>query len=343
MTATFNRLWDSRYRVLVLGALAVALMAALPNFIDDYYVFLGCEVMIYAIAGLGLTVLMGWTGQIALAHAGFFAIGAYGTAILSADGFPWPVALVLAGLCATASGILVGFPAVRLRGFYLAIATLAFGELVQRLLILFASVTKGNLGFPVDLIDVGIGTTLTLWYVSLVILVIGVVALSQVGRTRLGRMLRAVRDIEVATGALGISASRYKLLAFAISAFIGGIAGGLYGQLVTFLTPPIFSLDLLIVFLIVVYLGGVLRLAGPIVGAVFVVLIVEQLQDLGSWQRLVFGLILVAIIRFMPGGLVSLPSLLRRRQRGSNSTGGGGLLAEPAPVRVVDAIPGGTP
>ena len=335
MTAALSRIDTPGLRRLGLAVLGIALVAALPNFIDNYYVFLGCEVMVYAIAGLGLTVLMGWTGQIALAHAGFFAIGAYVTAILAGGGIPWPVALVVAAVAATVSGIIVGFPAVRLRGFYLAIATLAFGELVQRLLILFPAVTKGNLGFPVDLIDLGIGTTLTLWYACLAILVVTVAALWQLGRSRLGRMLRAVRDIEVATGALGISASRYKLLAFGISAFIGGVAGALYGQLVTFLTPPIFSLDLLILLLIVVFLGGVLRLAGPIVGAVFVVLITERLQDLGSWQRLVFGVVLMAIIRFVPGGLVSLPSLVRRRRRGSSSSGPG-VFSEPVPARVAD-------
>lgn len=317
-------------RVAVLAAAALAFGAAAflaPAFLNSYLMYLLTWIAIYAIAGTGLTVLMGWTGQVALAHAGLFGVGAYGTVYLGGHGWPWPAAAIASSLVGAALGILVGLPAVRLRGFYLAIATLAFGQLLHQGFIQLAPITRGPRGIAVPPIEVaGIDTPSVIWYLSVLVLAVMVGLLAVLGRSHIGRCLKAVRDIEVATGSLGIAATRYKLLAFGISAFIAGLAGAIFSQLITFLTPDIFDLPLLVIFLVQVFAGGINRLSGAIVGAIFVIALREALAApaisalvphlVGSGQTLAFGLILILVVRYLPDGLASIPSRLRSRRTG---------------------------
>ena len=316
--------------VVVLAVLA----AVVPYYLTAYSLYILTEVAIFAIACLGLTVVIGWSGQVALAQAGFFGVGAYGAAFLSAHGFPWFGAVVLTALAAAIVGVLIGVPTTRLRGFYFSIATLAFGELMTQLFTSWKGFTGGALGLPVDLLQISdFSPTQSLWYVSTVILAVAIAVLWHVSRTRWGRCLRAVRDLEIATGSLGLSAPKYKVEAFAVSAVLGSVAGSLYGQALTFITPSSFTSTLVIEFLIVVLVGGVDKLLGAVVGAAFLVLVQEQLQSVGAYQRLVFGIALVLMVRFLPGGLVPLVystarRLLGRRQKPEASP----LQADPDPV-----------
>jgi branched-chain amino acid transport system permease protein len=298
-----------------------------PAFLNAYLMYLLTWIAIYAIAGTGLIVLMGWTGQIALAHAGLFGVGAYATVYLAGHGWPWPLAAATSSLASSGLGIVVGLPAVRLRGFYLAIATLAFGELLHQAFVQLTPITQGPQGIAVAPIELdGIDTSSTVWYLAAAVLAAVVGMLAALGRSRVGRCLKAVRDIETATGSLGISATRYKLLAFAISAFLAGLAGAIFGQLITFLTPDLFDLPLLVIFLVQLFIGGVNRLSGAIIGAIFVIALREILQShaisslapalVGSGQTLAFGLTLILVVRYLPGGLVSLPARLRSRRSG---------------------------
>ena len=321
---------SGRVRYAILAAVGVAFSVAVffaPSLLNSYLMYLLTWIAVYAIAGTGLTVLMGWTGQVALAHAGLFGVGAYGTVFLAGHGWPWPLAAVASSVVGAALGILVGLPAVRLRGFYLAIATLAFGELLHQGFVQLVPITRGPRGVPVTPIEFGgIDTPSVIWYLSVLTLVAVVALLAVLGRSHIGRCLKAVRDIEIATGSLGIAATRYKLLAFGISAFIAGLAGAIFGQLITFLTPDIFDLPLLVIFLVQVFAGGVSRLSGAIVGAIFVIAIRELLatpavsslvpQLVGSGQTLAFGLILVLVVRYLPDGLASIPSRIRSRRSG---------------------------
>ena len=308
-----------------LGGLAVVVFLA-PSLVNGYLMYLLTWIAVYAIAGTGLTVLMGWTGQVALAHAGFFGVGAYGTVYLAAHGWPWLLAVLASSLVGAALGLLVGLPAVRLRGFYLAIATLAFGGLLHQLFILAVPITRGPRGIPVTPIELaGIDTPSLVWYLAMTTLVIAMALLHYLGRSRIGRCLKAVRDVEIATGSLGISATRYKLLAFGISAFVAGVAGAIFGQLITFLSPDLFDLPLMVIFLVQVFSGGVNRLSGAVVGAIFVIVLREALQNraisaffpqlVGSGQTLAFGLILILVVRFLPDGLASVPRRLRSRRQ----------------------------
>jgi branched-chain amino acid transport system permease protein len=281
---------------------------------------------------------MGWTGQIALAHVAFFGIGCYVTNWLFADvGVPWAAALVAAAAFAAIVGALIGFPAARLRGFYLAIATLAFAELISRLFVEVETVTGGIAGKPIELVSLfGLELERSHWYLSLILATIVFLVVHRLGRSSFGRCLRAVRDAEVATGSLGISATRYKLYAFALSAFVAALAGGLFGQLLTYASPDTFRTALLIQFLVVVFVGGVTRLSGAVVGAVFVIVSRELLQDVGDWQRFVFGVSLMLCVRFLPGGLTSLGTRVRSiRRRRTGRRGRPAAAAWPADPDVV--------
>jgi branched-chain amino acid transport system permease protein len=292
----------------VVAAIVLAVVAVIiPSYLSAYELFIITEVAIYAIACMGLTVIIGWSGQVALAQAGFFGLGAYGAAYLSAHGMAWFAAVLIIALVSALIGSLIGWPATRLRGFYFAIATLAFGELMDQIFTSWTGFTGGPLGMPVSLLTLGsIGPARSLWYASAVILALCSLILWHLGRTRWGRCLRAVRDLEIATGSLGLSATKYKVEAFAVSAVLGSIAGSLYGQALTFIEPSSFTSDLTIEFLIVALVGGVEKLSGAVVGAAFLVVIQEELQSFGAYQRLLFGVALVIIVRFMPSGVSAL-------------------------------------
>ena len=314
----------------VAGAALVSLAVALPWLVNPFRLFLATLIVVFATSGVGLVVIMGWTGQIALAHVAFMGIGAYLTNWLFSDiGVPWAISLVASALVAALAGALIGFPAARLRGFYLAIATLAFAELISRLFVEVDSITGGISGKPIELIQLfGMPTDRSHWYLSLILAVVVFWSVHRLGTTAFGRCLRTVRDAEIAAGSLGISTTSYKLFAFALSAFIAALAGGLFGQLLTFATPDTFHTPLLIQFLVVVFIGGVTRLSGTVVGAVFVIVSRELFQDVGDWQRFVFGISLVLAVRFLPGGLTSLGTKiggLRRTDTHAGPSGDGPL------------------
>lgn len=290
----------------------VIILLTLPALVNPYRLFLLSLVAVYMIAGLGLTIVMGWTGQIVLAQAAFFGIGAYLTAYLH-EWMPWPVAAAAAMLAAAAMGAAIGFPAVRLRGFYLAIATLAFAELVRRGFVEADPITGGIAGRDVAPVELpGLDVAESQWYLALAAAAFALLVAWRVRVTSLGRCLLAVRDAEIATAAVSISASRYKLVAFALSAAFGALAGAVFGQLQAYLTPEIFGVGLLIQFLVVAFVGGVTYLWGPLLGAAFVVIARELLQDLGAGQRLAYAVALIVVVRFLPAGLAGLPALWRR-------------------------------
>lgn len=316
-------------------AAVVIVLLTLPSLVNPYRLFLVSLVAVYMIAGLGLTVIMGWTGQVVLAQAAFFGIGAYLTAYLH-EWMPWPVAAAAAMLAAAAAGAVIGFPAVRLHGFYLAIATLAFAELVRRGFVEADTITGGIAGRDVQPVQFGgLDVAASQWYLALAAAAFALLVAWRVRVTSLGRCLLAVRDAEVATASVSISASRYKLVAFALSAALGALAGAVFGQLQSYLTPEIFGVGLLIQFLVVAFVGGVTYLLGPLLGAIFVVIARELLQDLGAGQRLAYALALILVVRFLPAGLAGLPALWRRhRARQAARTPAGPAEGQPvlAPV-----------
>ena len=257
------------------GLLAIVVVA-LPFVMDDYYVGESTWVFIYGICGVSLMVLVGYTGLVSLGHAAFLGIGAYAHAFFIMHGAPWIVAMVLAVVITTACGLIVGLPALRMTGIYLAIATLAFSVIIQEVFSRWESVTHGFAGMKVDkpvIFGVGFNDERSFYYLCLFFLVIVLWLTRNLLRAPTGRAWIAIRDSEIAAQSMGVNLAIYKSMAFAYSAAVMGLAGALFAHKIAFLAPDIFTILLSIQFLLLVIVGGLGSLHGAIFGAVFVALL----------------------------------------------------------------------
>jgi len=298
-------------RLVGLLAVVVALFA-LPFLVNTYLLFVVNLTLVYAVATLGFNILVGWSGQIGLAHAALFALGAYGSALGVGYGVPFLAMLPLVGIGAALIAVLIGFPAIRLTGFFLAIATLAFGFVIVEALTAATPLTGGGAGLIVDVWTLpGITSSASTYFLTAAVAVAAFLLARRVLHGRFGRTLQTVRDLGPLAGSVGVSALRYRLYAFAISGAVAAVAGALYAQLQTFIFPAMFDFNLLVPFLVMVFVGGAGSLLGPIVGAAFAVVLVEIFQDLGDLQAIAYGVALMLAIAVLPGGLVSLGAELR--------------------------------
>lgn len=341
----------------------LAIMLLLPFVISTYLKSQLIFVFLYAMVGVGLMILTGFTGQASLGHAAFLAIGAYTAAVLQAKGVPfigvgllpiegtlWKVTFKLvvphlgyfftAGLLAGLVGVLVGFPALRLHGIYLMIATISFAYIVEEILARWESVTHGNEGMQIKALDL-FGMTLTrtsngFYYLVLSALVVVVLLALNLLRSPTGRAFIALRDSETAAKSMGVDPAAYKVKAFGLSAAITGFAGALYAHQMSFISPEMFTLLLSIEFIMVIVIGGIFGLHGAILGAIFIVMVDPALtvlkdiipRNLGGLvgivapefgarvqtaaqgflgapglKGLIYGLIIVLFILFEPLGL----------------------------------------
>ena len=255
----------------------LALLAIAPFVLSSYVVSQLVFVCIYATVGVGLLILTGFTGQASLGHAAFLAIGAYTSAYLQQFDVPFPVYFLAAGLLTAVIGAVVGFPALRLQGIYLVIATISFAFIVEEILARWESVTHGNEGMRVKTIQF-LGTSVSRDSPAFYFLCLGVLILTIVGalnllRSPTGRAFVAIRDSETAARSMGVNVSLYKVKSFAISAGITGFAGCLFAHKLSFISPEMFTLQLSIEFIIVILIGGAFSLHGAVLGAIFIVMI----------------------------------------------------------------------
>src|SRR5262245_32768957 len=257
------------------GLLAIVVLA-LPMLMSDYYIGEATWVFIYGICGVSLMVLVGYTGLVSLGHAAFLGIGAYAHAYFLKHGIPWIPSVVLAVMITTASGIVVGLPALRMTGIYLAIATLAFSVIIQEVFSRWESVTHGFAGMPVEkptILGVSLQDEAPFYYLCLFFLV-GVLWLTRnLLRSPTGRAWIAIRDSEIAAQSMGVNLAIYKSIAFAYSAALMGLAGALFAHKIAYLAPDIFTILLSIQFLLLVIVGGLGSLHGAVFGAIFVALL----------------------------------------------------------------------
>lgn len=311
----------------------------LPLWAENYYLFLLNIIMVHIILAVGLNILVGYTGQISLGHAGFFAIGAYATVFLiSYFHIPFIIALPMAGLIAAFFGFLLGLPALRLEGPYLAIATLGFGLAIMHIIGRW-DIFGGRMGMQAPPLDFGIpqigfsillDSDIKMYYLILTIAILMVVGAINLMKTRIGRAFVAIRDSDIAAEVMGVNLTIYKTLAFAVSAFYAGVAGGLFGFVLGFFDPFTFNLILSIIFLVMVVVGGLGSVLGPIMGATLITylqynllkniseapyigdllvsfskrwLTVVGLENFGS---IVLGLIMISIIIFEPLGMFGI-------------------------------------
>lgn len=296
----------------IVAIAALLLLFAAPFVVNAYFLFVLNLTLVYAVATLGFNLLVGWSGQIGLAHAAMFALGAYGSAIAVQQGMPFLLTIPLVGVVAGALAVLIGFPAIRLTGFFLAIATLALGMAIIELLKSASSVTGGGGGMSVEVFTLpGINGSASTYFITLVVAALSFFLMRRALLGRFGRTLQAVRHLGQLSGSLGVSALRYRLIAFGLSGFLAAIAGSLYGQLQTFVFPAMFEMNLLVPMLVMVFVGGAGSHWGPLIGAAFAVVLIELFQDLGDLQAIAYGVILMLAISILPGGLVSLFATFR--------------------------------
>lgn len=258
-------------------SILLLLLAAAPFLVSNYLQSQIVFVFIYATVGVALLILVGFTGQASLGHAAFLAIGAYTAGFCQQNGIPFFIYFPLAGLLTGIVGALVGFPALRLQGIYLIIATISFGAIVEEILARWESVTHGNEGMRVRPLDL-FGVTVPrdgagFYFLCLGLLIVVILATLNLLRSPTGRAFVAIRDSETAAKSMGIDVAAYKVRSFGISAAITGLAGCLYAHKMSFISPEMFTLLLSIEFIIVIIIGGVFSIHGAILGAIFIVMI----------------------------------------------------------------------
>ena len=289
--------------------LALLVFAAVaPAFLNAYYLFVANTILIYVLLSIGLNILVGYTGQLAFANAAMFGIGAYGTGLLQVHlGWPFWLAFPSGALIATAVGLAISLPALRLRGLYLALSTLAFAQFTQWVFLNWEAVTFGAGGFktpPISFAPLPIAKPFGLYYLSLILVLVLFLLAQNLVQSRIGRAFVAVRDSDIAAESLGIDLLRYKALAFGISGFYAGIAGGLYSAMLNFVSPEGYDLFQMVIQKAMIIVGGLGSVAGSVLGAGSLVFILEALRKVKGAQEIVFGAILVGFILFMPGGII---------------------------------------
>jgi len=304
-------------RTLLGMALAFAALMAVTSFGGGYIVYLLNLIGIFGLVAIGLNLLIGFSGQSSLGHAGFFAIGAYAAALLTKLwGLPFWIAIPIAGVLTAGIGALIALPALRLKNLYLAIATLGFGIVAQKLIFEWRSLTGGGGGLQVPTptffhLSMAEGNRMT-WVIAIA-LAAGTWAASRIAAGRTGRALIMLRESEAAAGCTGIHVARYKVVAFALSALYTGVAGGLYANLVRYVNPESFGVNMSIMFLAMIVIGGMGSVRGALLGAAFYVAVPEAVRGFKDAPGLIFGLSLMLVVILLPGGLVSL----FRRRRGA--------------------------
>jgi branched-chain amino acid transport system permease protein len=294
----------------MLGLAAVAVLGW-PLVAPKYLVFLGTLVAVNAVVAIGLNQLSGYTNQLSFGHAGFLAIGAYMAALLTlrVPALPVPLTLLAAGLATALVGLALGIPCLRLEGLYLAMATLAFGFVVTEAITNLDWLTRGNDGLRVPLARLGpwtLATDAARYYLAVAVAAAMILAALNVAATRTGRAFLAIRTSEIAAQASGINAAAYKTIAFVLSAFYTGVAGGLFAFVVGFLSPDAFDVFLSVDFLVMIILGGLGSVLGSVAGAAIVTVLNDSLAGFQAFRPLIFGAIMIICMLFMPGGLAAM-------------------------------------
>lgn len=319
----------ARLRRALLGVLLLVLMTV-PHVFPDYVIAQLTLVCIYAIAGLGMALVLGVSGQISLGHAAFLALGAYAAAILQGFGVPFLVSLPIAGALAGAVGGIVGFLFARLSGPYFAMATIAFAAIVKEVIVRWEELTNGNLGIHLEglsVVSISFAAEGRFYYLVLVVLMVAMVTAAGLWNSAAGRAMSAVRDDELAAKSAGIDSILYKTAAFGISAFWVGLAGALYAHKILYISPDAFGFGASLELLVLAVVGGLTALSGAVWGALFVIVLPQAISLLGGYvplflaerasaQGLAYGAALIAVLLIEPRGIYGLLARASRRFAG---------------------------
>ena len=299
--------------------LAILLVISLvPLAGNDYWTVVATRGAIYWVLISGLTLIIGYAGQLAIGYVALLALGAYTTSILALGnhgGEPLGpfLALAAAGAVGGIFGLVVGLPALRLRTFYFAITTIGFFTIVNQVALAWQGVTGGGLGISGPLFPSPFDTTNGFFFLCLAVSVLTTWLTGNIARSRYGRALVAIRDAEVAAEASGINKAWVFSAVFVFSGVVAGIAGGLFASLQTYITPDAFNFELTLLFFIAVLIGGHGSILGPLIGTIVLTLLPEFAAPLAAWSTALYGALLLAIVLAVPGGIASVLDFRSRR------------------------------
>lgn len=275
---------------------------------SEYLLHVLVLIALYTVLAESLNVVVGFTGQFSLGHAGFWAIGSYVGALLMIKlGFSFAAACLLAMAASFLIGILLGLPAMRLKGDYLCIVTLGFGEIV-RIMATNMKITRGPMGLPgIPSPEIGgfvFETEASMYYLCWATALLTIFAVSRMRESKFGRALMAVRDDELAAASLGINLTYYKVLAFGIGGMFAGLAGALYASWTTFISPDVFQFtDSANIFCMII-LGGLGTISGPVIGAFLLAGLPEALRQFAEFRLIALGLFMIILMIYRPGGIM---------------------------------------
>ena len=321
-------LFDSSTQKIWLSV-GLALLLLFPFMASEYWMYLACLVGINVASATGLNILTGYTGLVSMGQAAFMGMGAYTVAIAEQHwGTPFLVNLVLGGVVAMLGGVVVGIPSLRVKGLYLAIATIA-ASFITHFIFANTSLTGGTRGLnvpPARIAGVSLDTSFKLYWVIMPIMLLMLIGAANLFRTRIGRAFIAIRDRDISAEVLGIPLLRYKLLSFGLSSFYAGVSGGLWAYFFRVVTPESFPLLMSIFFLAAIIVGGMGSILGGILGTVFMTMVPEVLKlmfdllpngseftaFLSPVRTIIFGLLIIGFLVFEPHGLAEVWRRIRR-------------------------------
>ncbi|MDF2902879.1 MAG: transporter [Bacillus sp. (in: firmicutes)] len=271
------------------------------QYLNSFYINTLFTIVINIMLAVSLHLIIGITGQFSIGHAGFLAVGAYASAIISVKlGLPFPVALLVGGLAAAVAGLIIGIPSLRLKGDYLAIATLGFGEIV-RITMLNIPYVGGASGMQV--------THLTTWPWVFICLLVTLVVITNFTNSTHGRACISIRENEIAADAMGINTTYYKVVAFAMGAFFAGVAGALYAHNFYIIQPTNFGFLKSFDILIFVVLGGLGSMSGSVIAAILLTFVSTFLQEYPETRMIIYSLVLIVMMIYRPQGLLGTKEL----------------------------------
>lgn len=289
--------------------LCTLIFAALPFvFPNDYFLHIMIMSGINIILVLSLNVISGFTGQISLGHAAFFGIGAYTSALLALKGIPVWLAMFISTPISAFVGLLIGYPVLRLRGHFFAIATLGFGEIIHLIINNWVKVTRGPMGLsgipkPEAIMNIDFNSKVHYYFLMLILVGLIIYLSTKMKNSKMGRALLAIRTDEITAKAMGVNVTYFKTVSFVWSAAIAALAGASYAHYVLFLSPETFKGAESINILIMLLIGGIGSILGSVLGGLFITVLSEYLRAFADYQMLIYGFLIIFVVIFAPKGL----------------------------------------
>ncbi|MEM1948696.1 MAG: branched-chain amino acid ABC transporter permease [Candidatus Caldarchaeum sp.] len=297
---------------------AFIILLPLP-FAGDYITHVATLIMLYSITAASLDIPVGYTGRLSLGHAAFYAIGAYTSTLLSMNYSinPW-LGILTGAVLASIFGLLLGIPSLKLKGPYLAISTLGFGIIIHLMLINLDWLTRGPIGIPgipplPSFLFVDLRTKFWFYYVALIITLISIYLMHLISSSRIGKILMSIREDEEAALSIGVNVNFFKVFAFVISTFFAGLSGALYAHYMRYISPAMSALSESISILSMTIIGGFGTLVGPLLGATLLTVLQEILRPYLEYRYLIYGALIVLVMKFFPSGIYGLVQFLWRK------------------------------